>query len=64
MTTIIQLDWRLIENKDIETQRMFDDIVSELGGTQERAVCRARETKISSWLSVTPVAKHHFDLSA
>ena len=51
-------------NKDIETQRMFDDIVSELDGTQERAVCRARETKISSWLSVTHVAKHHFDLSA
>ena len=43
---------------------MFDDIVSELDGTQERAVRRARETKISSWLSVTPVAKHHFDLSA
>ena len=51
-------------NKDIETQRTFDDIVSELNSTQEQAFRRARKTKISSWLSVISVAKHHFDLSA
>ena len=31
---------------------------------QQRAVCRAKEEKMSSWLNVIAVAKHHFDLSA
>ena len=54
----------ITQSKNSETQRMFDDIVPELHETQKRAVQRARETKISLWLNVTPVAKHHFDLSA
>ncbi len=43
---------------------MFDDIISRTDHMQQRAVCRAKEEKMSSWLNVIPVAKHHFDLSA
>lgn len=32
--------------------------------SEQRAVNRAKDEKISSWLTVAPIAKHHFVLSA
>ena len=43
---------------------MFDNIITEIDLIQQRAVLRAKEEKISSWLNVIPVAKHNFDLTA
>ena len=36
----------------------------KLTSSQQRAILRAKDEKISSWLNIIPVAKHHFDLSA
>uniref|UniRef100_A0A1X7U994 Uncharacterized protein n=1 Tax=Amphimedon queenslandica TaxID=400682 RepID=A0A1X7U994_AMPQE len=52
----------ITKDKDVNIQRKFDDIISEIDHMQQRAVNRAKE--MSSWLNVNPVAKHHFDLSA
>ena len=52
------------KEKDEDIQRMFDNIITEIDLIQQRAVLRAMEEKISSWLNVIPVAKHNFDLTA
>ena len=52
------------KEKDEDIQRMFDNIITEIDLIQQRAVLRAKEEKISSWLNVIPVAKHNFDLTA
>lgn len=51
------------KEKDEDIQRMFDNIITEIDLIQQRAVLRAKEKKISSWLNVIPVAKHNFDRS-
>ena len=51
------------KEKDEDIQRMFDNINTEIDLIQQRAVLRAKEKKISSWLNVIPVAKHNFDRS-
>ena len=43
---------------------VFSDIVDQLSVPQRRAIIRAKDEKLSSWLTVSPLAKHHFDLSA
>ena len=52
------------KEKDEDIQRMFDNIITEIDLIQQRAVLRAKEEKISSWLNFIPVAKHNFDLTA
>jgi hypothetical protein len=51
-----------IKNESLEMK--FLDILPTLENCQQRATLRAKDEKISSWLTVLPVAKHHFDLSA
>ena len=45
-------------------ERIFEEIFTKLTSSQQRAILRAKDEKISSWLNIIPVAKHHFDLSA
>ena len=45
-------------------EKLFNDALLQLSDVQQRAVTRAKDEKISSWLTVLPVSKHHFDLSA
>ena len=53
-----------INTRDLALQKMFNETISQLNDMQQRAVMRAKDEKMSSWLNVIPVAKHHFDLSA
>ena len=51
--------------KETILDETFNSNIQELNSLQRRAIQHAIETqKISSWLNVLPVAKHHFDLSA
>ena len=50
--------------RDVSLERLFQDTLLQLNDVQQRAVIRAKDEKMSSWLTVLPVAKHHFDLSA
>ena len=42
----------------------FDRLLPSFDPSQQRTILRAREQHISSWLSVMPVKKSQFDLSA
>ena len=42
----------------------FNKTLPSLTPDQQQAVNRAKDKKISTWLTVVPVTKHHFDLSA
>ena len=42
----------------------FDQLLSLFDPMQQRAIMRARDGNISSWLSVLPLARSQFDLSA
>ena len=42
----------------------FDRLLPSFDSSQQRTILRAREQHISSWLSVMPVEKSQFDLSA
>ena len=43
---------------------MFDSTIDKFDSIHLRAILRGRDEKISSWLTVIPLAKNHFDLSA
>ena len=43
---------------------MFDHLLPQLDCLQQRTVLRAKEFNLSGWLSVVPVEKDQFDLSA
>lgn len=53
-----------LTQRGIIQDKIFKVNIQELGNLQRRAIHRARDAKISSWLNVLPVAKHHFDLSS
>ena len=54
----------ITKEREANLERVFEDIFTKLTSSQQRAILRAKDEKISSWLNVIPVAKHHFDLSA
>ena len=54
----------IIKAKEELLEKLFNDTLLQLSDVQQRAVTRAKDEKISSWLTVLPVSKHHFDLSA
>ena len=39
----------ITRTNDLDTQALFDEITSKIDYMQQRAVCRAREVKMSSW---------------
>ena len=49
--------------KDQLCNDKFEDVLGQFDTTQQRAILRARNEKISGWLTVLPLAKSHFDLS-
>ena len=44
-------------------EEKFDHLTNNLPSLEKRAVSRAKDSKMSSWLNVLPIAKYHFDLS-
>lgn len=48
------------KEKDILFEVVFSDIVSQLSVPQQWAIVRAKDEKMSLWLTVSPLAKHHF----
>ena len=54
----------ITKEREANLERVFEDIFTKLTSSQQRAILRAKDEKISSWLNVIPVVKHHFDLSA
>ena len=42
----------------------FDELLPSFDSVRRRAILRAKEFNISSWLSVLPLKSYHFDLSA
>ena len=54
----------IIRTKEADMLKLFDDMSTRIDQQQYCAVCRAKDDKMSSWLTVNPVAKHHFDLTA
>ena len=43
---------------------IFNDTITQFGDMQQRAVLRAKNERLSSWLNVSPISKNHFDLTA
>ena len=60
--SVVPSEWH--NQRETILDETFNNNIQELSCLQRRAIQRARDTKISSWLNVLPVAKHHFDLSA
>ena len=54
----------VLKRKNHILEGLFSDTISSLSDGQQRAIVRAKDGKISSWLNVLPMSKHHFDLSA
>ena len=50
--------------KDKNNEEKYAITLPKFGLHQQRAIQRAKDNKISSWLTVIPVEKSHFDLSA
>ena len=48
--------------KERSLENKFSTIVCQLDSAQQRAIFWAKDEKMSSWLSVLPSVKHHFDL--
>ena len=49
--------------KEKYLEERFSAIIENLDQAQGRAVMRAKDEKISLWLNVLPMARHHFDLT-
>ena len=50
--------------KDKNNEEKYAITLPKFGLHQQRAIQRAKDNKLSSWLTVIPVEKSHFDLSA
>ena len=45
--------------EEVMHEERFDQVVDDLSPQQKRAVLRAKDSKLSSWLNVLPIAKNH-----
>ena len=52
------------EMKDKKNKEKYATTLPKFGLHQQSAIQRAKDNKLSSWLTVTPVEKSQFDLSA
>ena len=55
---------KLAESQKASNRAKLDKVLQTIDSKKKRAVMRAVEGKTSHWLTVMPIAKHHFDLSA
>ena len=53
-----------LESKTLLNVEKFETILSHFDQPRQRAILRANKEKTSSWLTVLPLVKNHFDLSA
>ena len=60
----VEVQESITNEREVNLERIFEDIFTKLTFSQQRAILRAKDEKISSWLNVIPVGKHHFNLSA
>ena len=49
---------------DVRQEALFSEVCQELDPLHQRAVRRARANDLSMWLSVVPIEKNNFDLTA
>ena len=61
--TFLSVQSEHYHEKIASLEKKFDHLTNNLPSLQKRAVLRAKDSKMSSWLNVLPIAKHHFDLS-
>ena len=47
-----------------QDQRKLETVLESMEATKRRAIMRAVDGKNSNWLTVMPISRHHFDLSA
>ena len=64
LDTLITAHDDLFKVKAQMLEETFTITVRELDPLQQRALQRAKDSKISLWLNVLPISQHHFDLSA
>ena len=57
----VQKEMSVLKEKHLK--EIFSVIVEQLDPAQLRAVSRAKDEKISLWLNVLLIARHHFDLT-
>ena len=50
--------------KDQQLEEKLSTILKQFDTLHQRAILRIKDEKMSSWLTVLPIAKHHFDLTA
>ena len=49
---------------EIQYQNLLNSVLQTFDNSKKRAIQRGIDGKISAWLTVIPMACHHFDLSA
>ena len=50
--------------KESSCEETFELMMGQFDGIKQRAILRGKQGKVSNWLTVLPLARHHFDLSA
>ena len=53
----------IAKDRSVVLEEVYGSVTAQLTDLQQRAVSRVKNKKMSSWLDVIPVAKHHFNLS-
>ena len=53
-----------MRQKEFLYKEQFESIIGDFDVLQQRSILRARDGKVSGWLTVLPLVNHHFDLSA
>ena len=49
---------------DAQFKQLFDDLLDQFDHIHQRVILRARFNSLSGWLTVLPIEKDHFDLTA
>ena len=62
--TISTVHKEMFKDKDLVLEDSLTSTLQQLDLQQQRAILRAKGSKISLWLNVLPVSRHQFDLSA
>ena len=59
-----KLHWELNHDIEIQYQNLLNSVLQTFDNNKKRAIQRGIDGKTSAWLTVIPLAYHHFDLSA
>ena len=48
----------------MKNEELFAVLLPRFSQHQQRTILRVKDNKLSTWLTIVPLAKNHFDLSA